>query len=262
MVRLVAVDMDGTFLDDNKKKSPEFGKVLNALKDKGVTFCVASGRQMASIKGEFAGYEEGIVFISDNGTVIDVDGTTYCISMFEEDLSKQILNTLKGMPDKKTVYCGVEYSYIDSDDELSIRNAKLYLPKHAIVKDFFEIDEPPVKISVYSENGYDSDFKQLQDKFSDVATVCTSGFEWLDIVPKGSSKGVALKRVQEILGIPREECMAFGDQMNDFDMLNQVYYSYAMENAVDEIKQISRYTAPSNNEYGVITVLKEFFDIE
>lgn len=61
MVKLVAVDMDGTFLDDDKKKSPEYGKVINELKKKGVVFCVASGRQMASIKKEFSGYENGMV---------------------------------------------------------------------------------------------------------------------------------------------------------------------------------------------------------
>ncbi len=56
--------------------------------------------------------------------------------------------------------------------------------------------------------------------------------------------------------------MAFGDQMNDFEMLKSVYYSYAMDNAIDEVKQVARFTAPPNNEYGVIQVLKEFFKID
>lgn len=179
----------------------------------------------------------------------------------ERDITDRILNRLKEMPDKKVVYCAVDCSYIDRDDEKSRENAKLYLPKHEIVKDFSELSMLPVKISVYSENGYDNDFKQLLEEFSDIATVCTSGFEWLDIVPKGANKGFAIKKIQEMLNVSKEESMAFGDQMNDFDMLNQVYYSYAMENAVDEIKQICRFSAPHNNEYGVIKVLKEFFDI-
>lgn len=56
--------------------------------------------------------------------------------------------------------------------------------------------------------------------------------------------------------------MAFGDQMNDFEMLSEAYYSYAMDNAVEKIKQISRFSAPSNNEFGVIQILKKHFNID
>ena len=50
--------------------------------------------------------------------------------------------------------------------------------------------------------------------------------------------------------------------MNDFEMINQAYYSYAMDNAIDEIKQIARYTAPSNKDFGVVSVLKDVFAID
>lgn len=64
------------------------------------------------------------------------------------------------------------------------------------------------------------------------------------------------------MGISMDEIMAFGDEMNDFEMMTSVYYSYAMDNAADEIKQVARFTAPSNNEYGVIQVIKERFNID
>ncbi len=68
--------------------------------------------------------------------------------------------------------------------------------------------------------------------------------------------------MQGMLGISPQETMAFGDQMNDFEMINQAYYSYAMDNAIDEIKQIARYTAPSNKDFGVVSVLKDVFAID
>ncbi|WP_101773088.1 Cof-type HAD-IIB family hydrolase [Peptostreptococcus faecalis] len=262
MVKLIAVDMDGTFFDDEKRKSPEFGKVFNVLKNRGIHFCAASGRQMASLKKEFAEYSDDIIFVSENGTVVELDGKIILEEKLDEDITSRILGKFNKMSDKKAVYCTKDYSYINDMDDASKKNAEIFLPKHKVVKRFEDIDRLPVKISIYSEKGFDRDFQSIFDEFSDVATVCTSAHGWLDIMSKNSSKGNAIKKLQGILDITSKETMAFGDQMNDFDMLNDAYYSYAMENAVDEIKKISRFIAPSNNEYGVIKVLKEFFNIK
>ena len=162
----------------------------------------------------------------------------------------------------RILYCTSDYSYIDRTDDESLENARIYLPKFGIVKDVAHIEELPVKISVHSKNGYYNDFKLLVDEFSDEASICTSGFDWLDIVPKGTNKGTAIAKMQGMLGISPQETMAFGDQMNDFEMINQAYYSYAMDNAIDEIKQIARYTAPSNKDFGVVSVLKDVFAID
>ena len=264
MVKLVIVDLDGTFLDDNKQMSPEFGKVFKALKEKGVQFCATSGRQLASIKEQFNGYEKDMIFIAENGSVVEVDGKIVHVEYLNREITDKILERIKSLKDdKKVIYCTKEYSYIDClDDEQSRKNAELFLPKHKVVDNFDNIDELPVKFSIYSKDGYDSDFEKLVEEFGDVATVCTSGFEWLDIIPKDSSKGTSIRKIQKMMGITSKETMAFGDQMNDFDMLNSAYYSYAMDNAIDEVKQICRFSAPSNNDYGVVKVLKEFFSID
>ena len=263
MVKLIAVDMDGTFLNDNKEMSPEFPRVFEELKKKGVTFCAASGRQLASLKKEFEPFVDDMEFVAENGTVVEYGGEIISEELLSEDITKQILDRIKKLKDKKIVYCTTEYSYInDISDEQSKQNALIYLPMHKVVDKFEDIGQLPVKISIYSENGYDEDFADMIEMFGDVATVCTSGFEWLDIVPKNSNKGSGLAKLQKKLGITDKETMVFGDQMNDFQMLSKAYYSYAMENAVDEVKQIARFMAPSNNEFGVIKVIKEFFDIK
>lgn len=264
MVKLVVVDMDGTFLDDNKKMSPEFPKVFKALKSKGVHFCAASGRQLASLKKEFSGFENEMIFIAENGTVVEIDGKIVSVDYLSKEIRDKVLERIKHLsPDKKVIYCTSEYSYIDDlSDEKARKNAEQFLPKYKIVENFEQVEELPVKFSINSESGYDKDFEELVEEFGDIATVCTSGFEWLDIIPKDVSKGSAIEKVKKELKISSKEIMAFGDQMNDFDMLSSVYYSYAMDNAIDEVKQICRFSAPSNNEYGVVQVLKEFFKID
>lgn len=262
MIKLITVDMDGTFLNDDKEMSPEFDKVFKALKEKGVKFCAASGRQLASLKSVFDKYKDQMLFVAENGAVMEIDGQVIVNATLTRDISDRFLARLKELDDMRILYCTSDYSYIDRTDDESLENARIYLPKFGIVKDVAHIEELPVKISVHSKNGYYNDFKLLVDEFSDEASICTSGFDWLDIVPKGTNKGTAIAKMQGMLGISPQETMAFGDQMNDFEMINQAYYSYAMDNAIDEIKQIARYTAPSNNDFGVVSVLKEVFAID
>lgn len=262
MVKLISVDMDGTFLNDDKEMSPEFDKVFKALKEKNVKFCAASGRQLASLKTVFDKYKDQMLFVAENGAVMEIDGQPIVNATLTREISDKFLARLKELDDMRILYCTSDYSYIDRTDDESMENAKIYLPKFEIVKDVAHIEELPVKISVHSKNGYYNDFKLLVEEFSDEASICTSGFDWLDIVPKGTNKGTAIAKMQAMLGISPKETMAFGDQMNDFEMINQAYHSYAMDNAIDKIKQIARYTAPSNNEFGVVSTLKEVFAID
>lgn len=262
MVKLISVDMDGTFLNDDKEMSPEFDKVFKALKKKNVKFCAASGRQLASLKTVFDKYKDQMLFVAENGAVMEIDGQPIVNATLTREISDKFLARLKELDDMRILYCTSDYSYIDRTDDESMENARIYLPKFEIVKDVAHIEELPVKISVHSKNGYYNDFKLLVEEFSDEASICTSGFDWLDIVPKGINKGTAIAKMQAMLGISSKETMAFGDQMNDFEMINQAYHSYAMDNAIDKIKQIARYTAPSNNEFGVVSTLKEVFAID
>ena len=73
----------------------------------------------------------------------------------------------------------------------------------------------------------------------------------------GVHKGSAMKALMELFSITREECMAFGDYLNDTELLESVTHSYAMENAHPQLKAIARYIAPTNDENGVIAVIRE-----
>ena len=64
--------------------------------------------------------------------------------------------------------------------------------------------------------------------------------------------------MQEKLNVKPEECAAFGDYMNDYEMLQSVGYGYAMQNARPEIKKVAKFQTVSNNEYGVTVAIKKF----
>ena len=68
------------------------------------------------------------------------------------------------------------------------------------------------------------------------------------------NKGVVAAKIQARLGIAPEECAAFGDYENALELMDAVGYSFAMENALPEVKARARYLAPSNRAHGVMEV--------
>ena len=67
-----------------------------------------------------------------------------------------------------------------------------------------------------------------------------------------------MKILQEKWGISETEILAFGDSGNDLEMLAHAYYSYAMENGNEMVKKTARFTAPSNNDNGVLDIIDEY----
>ena len=83
-----------------------------------------------------------------------------------------------------------------------------------------------------------------------------SGDMWLDCMATGVNKGAAVKLLQESLEIAPEETIAFGDQLNDIEMLGRAYYSFAIGNARPEVKEAARFEADTNVRDGVLKILK------
>ena len=82
------------------------------------------------------------------------------------------------------------------------------------------------------------------------------GYEWLDTMNLGVNKGAALKKLQNIMNISKEETMVFGDNYNDIEMLEQAAYSYAVGNARDRVKEKAKYITDTNRNDGVLKVIK------
>ena len=73
----------------------------------------------------------------------------------------------------------------------------------------------------------------------------TSGNIWIDFIAPGSNKGTALQNLMDLFHVKPEECVAFGDQYNDIEMLQLVGTSYAMSNAAPGISYYSTYVTDS-----------------
>ena len=95
-----------------------------------------------------------------------------------------------------------------------------------------------MKLAVYEPGGVRRILLDTwKERFSDRCTVVTSGIEWVDFIPFGTNKARGLLEYQKRLGIRPEECMAFGDEYNDIEMLKSVPWGFAMAHSKQGVKR-------------------------
>ena len=135
----------------------------------------------------------------------------------------------------------------------------MYYEKLEYVSDLLKAaqEDDIVKIAVFFEN---KEAEKFYEKFKAVPkslNAVLSGISWIDIACKNVNKGVAIKAIQDTFSISQEESMAFGDYLNDYEMLASCAQSYAMLNAHDKVKEVANYITKSNDEDGVMCVLRQ-----
>ena len=77
-----------------------------------------------------------------------------------------------------------------------------------------------------------------------------------------ADKGLALRHVQDTLGVTREQTMAFGDYFNDVGLLDAAHWSFAMDNAHPEVRAHARFVAPANTANGVVRTIRSVLGLE
>lgn len=258
MIKLIACDMDGTLLDDSGKLSSEFFNVFESLTNRDIKFTVASGRQYHQLITNFKDVYDNIIYIAENGTMVIYKGKElYSCTLDKKDVRKVVKHS-KELKNAFIVLCGKKSAYINTEREDVLKEIKKYYYKHEVVKDFNNIEDEILKISVMDlEGSQNNSYKFFYPRLKDRLQVVVSGELWLDIYRKETNKGTALKLIQQKLGIDEKETMVFGDYYNDVEMLKTAYYSYAMDNAPQGVKEYARFIAKSNKENGVIEKIKE-----
>ncbi len=256
MIKLIASDIDGTLVKDGTCEiNEEIFDCIRKLHNRGIIFVAATGRHSVSIDNLFAPVADKIFYVSDNGAYIGMKGRSLFLNGLERSVSTELVDDLHLNPKLLPVAATKTSYYIDKYDEKFMDWLKYgYQGSVKYVEDFSLLDEEILKISVYCENIY-NEADYIIDKYKDKMNVKYSGTMWLDCSAKGVSKGYAIKTIQESLGISERETLVFGDHCNDIEMLESAYYSFAMDNAVDELKAVARFQTKSNVSDGVLDIL-------
>lgn len=254
MIKLIASDMDGTLLNSFNKINPEFKSVIKDLSKKGIFFAGISGRNQERLKNIFKDIDEDIIYVSDNGNFIQYKGKV----LFKNTISKDIMIRLNDEL-RKLKKCRVSYSTAKcmyTESRLVYNTSKVINFDNNYVEDINNIKDDVIKCSVICVPfNQDKIYNALSSKFPELY-IAKSGKYTIDINSSCTNKGVALKNLQKIFNVSYDETMVFGDYLNDYEMMDMAYYSYAMKNAHPKLKEKARFIAPKNSKNGVIKVIK------
>ena len=259
-IKMVVTDMDGTLLNSKKELPVETMEVIDKLLAKGVMFVIASGRQYFNLHKKL-NERDDIIYLAENGCYISKDGKLFRFKALKFESIKRILDTIKDIENAYPILCGKKGAYTTKMNKITSEHFTQYYAKIEIVNNFEEIDDKICKISILDLNKTKKYVYPLLNEFYDDFNVTVASHEWLDIIDRNTNKGSALEILQQRLGIKKEETMAFGDYFNDYEMLQVAGESYAMQEAHDEIKKITKYVIGSNDDNSVIKTIKEKFDI-
>lgn len=273
-IRLAAMDLDGTLLDSGKRVSEKTVQVLRACEDRGVKIVLASGRSFESVAAlaEIIGLASPL--ISVNGARVDrsPQGGALFLDAFPRRLAEQVFAILRATGLCFVIYApGVIYQLnaekggLDRGLSLGLLRAGEQSASGSRVRVVREADAA-------SREGLDQAlkfvlFSQARARLDEVegllrqVTPCqlsASDEANLEIMAPGGGKGRALAFLMGVLGLKKEQVMAFGDSSNDLDMLGAAGWPVAMENGLEIDKKLAWKIAPSCDRDGVGRILRQY----
>ena len=257
-IKLAAFDMDGTLLDSNKKLPPDFiGWVGRHPEIKPV---IASGRQYYTLVRDFLPVKDSMVFVAENGGfVFEREKVIYSNEMQKEDIISclNLINRIKGMT---PLICGAESAYMMNAGRKILDEVKMYYTRLQQTEDLYAaaMQDCIVKIAIFVEGKMAEPAMEYFAGIDGNLAAVLSGDSWIDISNRTANKGAAITAIQKKYGIAREESMAFGDYLNDAQMLQCCEESYCMENGHPDLKKLVKHIAASNDDNGVMDVLRQF----
>jgi Cof subfamily protein (haloacid dehalogenase superfamily) len=263
MIRLAAIDLDGTLFNSNQDVTdPNKRAIQNALaNDIRIVIVTGRGRTGAERALDMLGME--LPYICSAGALArtDREGTALYAHTFHHPKEVSHLfefSRLRGVgliadtPEGTSLWFGPD-SLEEVMDPMSAADARKSLRTHQPETDF---DRPLLKLTIAA----DLEFLQQAEKL--VREKCPSiyqtysGLKYIDLTDQGVNKGTALKALAELWNIHPHEIAAIGDQAIDIEMLKYAGLPIAMANGVDELKQAAQWIAPSNDEDGVVWALE------
>lgn len=263
MIKLVAVDVDGTFIRDNYTWDvARFEKIFARMKKAGCNFVVASGNQYYQLRGIFAKYSGEISFVSDNGAYVETRGELIFAADIPKATADFAVDACKEISGVQIFICGVRSAYCERGNvpEDVFKFMHHYMPRMEMVDDLKKIDDQILKFALLVPNEKSGEYEKiLREKLTGALTPTTSGYNSIDLIIPGCHKASGIKRLVERFGITPAECAAFGDSGNDIEMLRYCGESYAMGNAAQSVKDVAKYTCLTNEEDGVLVELEKIF---
>ena len=264
MIRLIATDLDGTLLDPTGNMPEGVFETIEKLHRKGILFCAASGRQLAGLRELFRLVADKMLFIAENGALIVRGSETLRTDVIPREQVLQVLEAVRQVPDAHPLLCTPEKAYYEEYSQPFVHFVQISYISNG-QRDLYEVAERETvcKIAVYDERGPENNGMKILPPLLPGLRLIPSGGNWMDVSEHSANKGDALRFVQEKFFLSADECAAFGDHMNDYEMLLACGHPYLPANAYPLLQERFAGKAaviPSNAENGVLQALNAIAD--
>ncbi|KZK08655.1 hydrolase haloacid dehalogenase-like family [Lactococcus cremoris] len=266
MIKLVLTDLDGTFLNKNGSFDQTYYEKIKTIMDQNnIAFAPCTGKQCERVEELFdTDISDNIWILGDSATRIKHKGKYIYESLLPNKLGIQIVEKLEEIAsDHIIIACTPTAAYIKST--VSEEDTQKVKKSYALVKtqaNLQDIEEDFVKITVYDQKlrAFEN-VKQLSN-FESQAYIVASEAAWIDISNYNVHKGTTVQELQKILGVTKEETIAFGDGLNDIELLEAAGCSFAVNNAFDIVKEKADFITKSNEESGVLQTIEKLMILQ
>ncbi len=263
--KIIVLDLDGTLTNSKKEISKDTLDALLKIQQLGFKVALASGRPTPGIRKlakELALEKYGGYILPFNGAkIIDCQKDSI---VFQKTLPPEVIPQL--FDTAKEGNAGI-ISY-DGDLVISGNGIDEYIKLEAFINglDIKEVDDfvsyidyPVNKCLMTGEHEVLTKIQQkLKAKYNSLLSIYFSEPFFLEIMPQNVDKAQSLLKLLTMLGISSEEMICCGDGFNDISMIQAAGLGVAMENAQDTVKQAADYVTRSNDEEGILHVIKKF----
>lgn len=275
--KLLAIDLDGTLLTDDKRMLEENKKVLAALSKQGLEIIIATGRRYWSAKNFVKELGIDLIILANNGNIIRriSDDRVLVTKYLEKDDFHEIVKKGRSIglyPILHVNHYEDGYDLLIEEDEEGNKYSnyvKKNIIRHKKMKNILDYEESKILVICY-ESSYET-LRKFEEKIhkeyprkfnthillngSDIGPI-------LEIMSLKGSKWLSLRDYAKDKGINESQIIAIGDDNNDVEMVEKAGLGIAMKNGTDKVKKVADIiTKKTNNEAGVAQVLKEIFNI-
>ena len=272
-IRMIAFDIDGTFLDDRKEIPPENLRELERAAEGGVLIVPATGRIYTGLPEAVRALPFMRYFLTVNGAYVydAVEDAILRRSEISAELALRLMDYADTLPVLYDCYQDnwgymsrhmLERvgDYMDDPGILKLIRT-LRTPVDSLPDLVRQRDRPVQKLQLYLKDvsGKAEMMARISSLFPEVS-VTSSVNRNIEINSAGATKGQALAGLCQLLGVPLQEVMAFGDGSNDADMLSAAGLGVAMANADQCVKDSADYVTLSNNDAGVAAAIRKFLE--
>ncbi|MCD7818709.1 MAG: Cof-type HAD-IIB family hydrolase, partial [Lachnospiraceae bacterium] len=182
MIKLVVSDIDGTLVPDGSNQiDPDIYTVIRELKDRGIRFVAASGRQYESIRRLMAPVADDILFVAENGGKVMFRDKFVSVDYMGTELAKELILFLRDLPECEIMLATPDYTWLETKDEAfadwMINGYKFKLRR---TENLLPLCSDTIKIAAYRRKGIQDILKKIRGRFEGRMNITVSGEMWVD----------------------------------------------------------------------------------